>query len=234
MIAAKNFTETLCHGPIRDDSYKLSLTTIIFGTIASVMVILRIAYKLSNAAGFDKLKSLSADDWLMCIVVLVGIATNVFQIKGTVANGMGKDIWTLTPPMITQFSRFFFFAEISYFFELTMIKMSITIFYLRLFTAPIVRKLLWTTMVFTGVVGAVSLSLGIVQCNPLASMDSTWNRSPHHESCIDNNTLAWANAGVSIGLDLWMIAIPLSQIRKLQLDWKRKVGAAMMFSVGIL
>ena len=198
------------------------------------MVILRIGYKLVSAAGFDKLKSLSADDWLMCIVVIVGIATNVFQIEGTIANGMGKDIWTLTPRMITQFSRFFFFAEISYFFELTMIKMSITIFYLRLFTAPIVRRLLWATLVFTGLVGAASIALGIVQCNPLASLDSKWNRTQHHESCIDNNTLAWANAGVTIGLDLWLIAVPLSQIRKLQLDWKRKVGAAMMFSVGIL
>ncbi len=210
------------------------MTTIIFGTIASLMVILRIGYKLVSAAGFDKLKSLSADDWLMCIVVIVGIATNVFQIEGTIANGMGKDIWTLTPRMITQFSRFFFFAEISYFFELTMIKMSITIFYLRLFTAPIVRRLLWATLVFTGLVGAASIALGIVQCNPLASLDSKWNRTQHHESCIDNNTLAWANAGVTIGLDLWLIAVPLSQIRKLQLDWKRKVGAAMMFSVGIL
>ena len=39
---------------------------------------------------------------------------------------------------------------------------------------------------------------------------------------------------VSVVIDVWMIAIPLSQIRKLELHWKKKVGAAIMFLTGTL
>jgi hypothetical protein len=46
--------------------------------------------------------------------------------------------------------------------------------------------------------------------------------------------LVWANAASSIVLDLWMLVLPLSQLRVLQLHWKKKVGVALMFSVGVL
>jgi hypothetical protein len=33
---------------------------------------------------------------------------------------------------------------------------------------------------------------------------------------------------------VWMIGIPLSQIKKLELHWKKKIGAAIMFLTGTL
>lgn len=39
-------------------------------------------------------------------------------------------------------------------------------------------------------------------------------------------------AAVSIGLDLWMLAIPLSQLPGLKLHWKKKVSVGLMFFVG--
>jgi hypothetical protein len=46
--------------------------------------------------------------------------------------------------------------------------------------------------------------------------------------------LGWANAATSIALDIWMIGLPMSQVLKLNLHWKKKVGVGMMFSVGTL
>ncbi|POS76901.1 CFEM domain-containing protein [Diaporthe helianthi] len=39
-------------------------------------------------------------------------------------------------------------------------------------------------------------------------------------------------SAISIVEDFWMLGIPLSQLRSLQLHWKKKVGVAIMFSTG--
>lgn len=39
---------------------------------------------------------------------------------------------------------------------------------------------------------------------------------------------------MSIALDVWMLAIPLWQLRGLKLHWKKKIGVAAMFIVGTL
>lgn len=46
--------------------------------------------------------------------------------------------------------------------------------------------------------------------------------------------MAFANAGISIALDAWMLALALSQIIPINLHWKKKVGVALMFGVGTL
>jgi hypothetical protein len=51
---------------------------------------------------------------------------------------------------------------------------------------------------------------------------------------LNSNAIGWANAAISIALDLWMIAIPMWQIRNLNLHWKKKVGVAVMLLVGTL
>jgi hypothetical protein len=56
----------------------------------------------------------------------------------------------------------------------------------------------------------------------------------HEGSCLNINAIAWANAIISILLDVWMLAIPLWQLKGLQLDWKKKLGVGMMFSVAAL
>ena len=48
------------------------------------------------------------------------------------------------------------------------------------------------------------------------------------------NVQAWANAGISIALDIWIIGLPLQQIVGLSWDWKKKTQVMVMFSIGLL
>ncbi|GKU15511.1 unnamed protein product, partial [Fusarium langsethiae] len=41
-------------------------------------------------------------------------------------------------------------------------------------------------------------------------------------------------ASINIALDIWILAIPLSQLKKMNLDWRKKIGVGIMFSVGII
>lgn len=51
---------------------------------------------------------------------------------------------------------------------------------------------------------------------------------------MDINALGWANAGISIALDIWMLALPMTQLVNLNLHWKKKLSVAAMFGVGAL
>jgi hypothetical protein len=120
-----------------------------------------------------------------------------------------------------------------YFTQLPMVKISICFFYLRIFPGDTVRYLIYGTIVFNALMGLSFDLVALLQCHPI---DYQWKRwdGEHKGTCINNNALAFANAGISIVLDLWMLSIPMSQLVYLKLHWKKKIGVAMMFGVGFL
>jgi rhodopsin domain-containing protein len=73
----------------------------------------------------------------------------------------------------------------------------------------------------------------IFQCTPVHYYWDGWDEG-HEGKCLSLNGLVWANAAVSISLDFWMLALPLSQIRHMSLRWRKKVEVSLMFAVGML
>lgn len=51
---------------------------------------------------------------------------------------------------------------------------------------------------------------------------------------MNSTAIGWANASISVAVDVWMLAVPLWYLRKLKLHWKKKIGVAAMFIVGTL
>lgn len=113
------------------------------------------------------------------------------------------------------------------------IKLCVLFFYLRIFPGTIILRLIWAT------IGATMLSLvlfgvlALTQCQPISHYWQGWD-GLHEGHCLGINALAWAVAGVSIILDCWMLALPLSQLIYLQLHWLKKLGVVLMFGVGTL
>lgn len=123
--------------------------------------------------------------------------------------------------------------EVLYFTEVFAVKLSILAFYLRIFPHATMRKLLWGTISLSTVLIIVFDLVTIFQCKPISHKWAGWN-GDQPGRCLSINAVTWAIAAASIVLDFWMLALPLSQLKKLQLHWKKKVGVAMMFSVGML
>jgi hypothetical protein len=123
--------------------------------------------------------------------------------------------------------------EILYFLQVPMLKLTLLAFYLRIFPGVEIRRLLWGTGALCIMYCVAFVFAAIFQCTPV---DYYWNQwwGRHEGRCVDINALGWSNAAVSIALDFWMLAIPLSQLRHLSLHWKKKVGVALMFCVGTL
>ncbi|KAB5571753.1 putative integral membrane protein [Coniochaeta sp. 2T2.1] len=224
-LFTKNTTSTACHVPIRDKSrLGINITTIL-GIITGVFVIMRLAFKALV------MQSWAADDWLILLTTTAGAPSTWIGVHGVGANGLGRDVWTLTAPTITAFAKWFYIMAVLYFMHLTLLKMSILFFYLRIFPTPVTRRLLWATVAFNAVLGIIFVFMAIFQCTPISYTWQEWD-GEHQGKCINVNSLAWAHAAISVALDLWMLGIPLSQLPGLNLHWKKKIGVALMFCVG--
>lgn len=130
-------------------------------------------------------------------------------------------------------AQFMYINEMLYFTQVLIIKLSILAFYLRLFQGRILRYFIWATIAITIALIVIFNFLTAFQCQPIAYYWKGWDKETEGH-CLSLNALGWANAASSIILDAWMLAIPLSQLKNLQLHWKKKIGAGLMFSVGVL
>lgn len=71
---------------------------------------------------------------------------------------------------------------------------------------------------------------GILQCDPIAYV---WDKSLDGH-CINYNALSWGNAGINIFQDVFIILLPIQELRQLKLDFKQRIQMYLMFGVGLL
>lgn len=224
---AKNLTATTCNEPIRDRSREYVAISNAFGIISALFVAQRFGYKIWAKLPFGP------DDFLTLTAIVSGIPSTVFNAHGVAPNGMGRDAWTLTYDNITSFGRYFYILEVIYFAEVALLKLALLFFYVRIFPSAGVRHLLWGTIIFVSMFGVAFVFAAIFQCTPISYYWVKWD-GEHQGKCLDINAIGWSNAAISIAVDGWMLAIPLWQLKGLKMDWRKKIGVAMMFCVGTL
>jgi len=120
-----------------------------------------------------------------------------------------------------------------YIFILAVIKTSILFFYLRIFPDRIFRRFLWGTQVFNMLLGAAFLVAGLFQCTPMSYFWDGWD-GEHLGYCFNFNAMGWAHAAVNIALDVWMLALPATQIYDMNIPGHKKVQILLMFGFGVL
>jgi hypothetical protein len=226
-IVATNYTQTACGAPIRSKTEQYRVISNVLGCISAAAVALRMFSVYTTHGKFG------LDDYAIAITLVSGIPSTILTIHGLTSNGLGRDIWTVTPTQITNFIRVFYGMEILYFAQLALLKLSLLFFYLRIFPGKGFRKLVWGSITFDVTYGLLFVFIGLFQCKPISYYWKSWD-GEHQGKCLNVNSLGWANAGISIILDGWMLALPMSQIIHLKMHWKKKVGVAMMFIVGTL
>ncbi|KAL2260444.1 hypothetical protein VTK26DRAFT_5541 [Humicola hyalothermophila] len=221
----KNITSSSCGAPVRDRGPAYITANIVLAVISCGMATVRILFK------YFVTRSMSPDDYAVCLLVLFAVPSVLVTHYGTVPNGVGRDIWTLTPDNITKFQFYFYLMAIFYFVEVMLVKLCLLLFYLRIFPSRGVRRLLWGTLVFDVLFGVCYLFLAIFQCTPISHYWEGWHGEVEGK-CLDKGAIAWSNAAISIALDFGMLAVPLAQLKSLKLHWKKKIGVALMFCVG--
>ena len=120
-----------------------------------------------------------------------------------------------------------------YFGIVSMTKISIHCFYLRVFPSAAFRRITQLIMAICLCWAVASILTTIFQCSPIDAAWEGWD-SEYGGRCVNINAAAWASTAINLVLDLVTIALPLPQLLRLSLSTKKKIGLCMMFSVGIL
>lgn len=163
------------------------------------------------------------------ILVVGFLATSIIGQR----DGLGRDVWVSTPEQITGFMKIVFVFEVLYSTSLALIKMSICFLYLRLFPNKDFHRVVRITQVINVLILVGFLLTDLTQCKPMSYFWTHWD-GQHKGWCINSNAMIWAQAAVNIGLDIWLLALPASQLWILNVPDRKRLGVHVMFGLGIL
>ncbi len=136
---------------------------------------------------------------------------------------------------LTESQQMFYAQMILYTTTRFFVRASIILFYLRVFPPRSDNKLgrvVQFTMLFNIVYNISFLFAVIFQCFPISVFWTQWE-GVHEGHCGNFSILAWVAAATGIAFDLWLLALPFSQLLALNLHWKKKVMGGLMFFVGV-
>lgn len=129
--------------------------------------------------------------------------------------------------------QLFFWDELLYLGALPVTKISILLFYLKIFPNREIRIACWVL---------ISLNIGyfiafelvsIFQCSPIEGAWRAWDKE-FPAKCNNINMQGWMAAVFNIVLDLGTLVLPLRELIRLNLSVRKKVQIMAMFSVGFL
>ncbi|KAL5392312.1 hypothetical protein DPSP01_000826 [Paraphaeosphaeria sporulosa] len=224
-LTAKRFLQELLRAPFRDKTQVGTHTCLIMGVIAVLVYLLRVVARLPMLGG-----QWGLDDWAMTASMLFIIPLTIcaFLLNEL---GLGKDMWYVPFDNITKILEIFYFTELLYLTAIALTKISILLFYLRIFPHKGLRRAIYVTIVLCVlyIIGFVTATA--LQCIPVKQAWLRWD-GEHHGKCTNLNAIAWLSAGVNIVLDLFVIILPMGEIKKLSMSRRRRFGVMLMFLVG--
>ncbi|KAM0346341.1 hypothetical protein ACHAPU_005772 [Fusarium lateritium] len=151
----------------------------------------------------------------------------------------GADDWVMllavfhSPQQADNGIQLFYWDSLLYLGVLPVTKISILIFYLKVFPG---RKIRMTCWIFIGLNVAYFIAFELVsifQCTPIEGAWRAWDKE-FPARCNDINMQGWMAAILNIFLDVGTLVIPLKELYRLSLSTKKKIQLMLMFSIGIL
>jgi hypothetical protein len=197
--------------------------------VSLIMVILRIIARrpgVTDAYGWD--------DTIIIIAFLFAFPLAVLQVE-LGRHGLGKDIWTVSFPNITEVLKLFYLAEVFYLAATILTKISILFFYLRVFTSLNFRRIVWVVIATCALFFVSFIFPLIFQCSPVSYAWTRWD-GEHEGTCINIAAGVFAHAAMNMALDLIVLILPLPLLYKLQLTYSvmGKIRIFIMFSFGLV
>ncbi|KAI0531864.1 hypothetical protein GGR58DRAFT_492099 [Xylaria digitata] len=171
---------------------------------------------------------LGADDWVIITAWTTDLALGTiigFQTR----YGLGKHVADLPPDIDFITSNILFYAhQPIYYISVSLTKVSIIVFYFRIFPQESYRAFLWVMLVIVVLTGAATSIAGVFQCNPIAR---AWN-AEIPGTCFDQPALFFANSGINIVEDLILYVLPIRILWNMNLPLKQRIALIGIFVIG--
>ncbi|KAI1748258.1 hypothetical protein F4782DRAFT_551184 [Xylaria castorea] len=224
-LFTKNQTAVQCSVHPHTDK-RLEPITITFFILTSIVVLLRVAARVVS-----KVKFWYDDYFNIAAFVTVSIYT-LININLS-RRGFGLDIWAVPHENISRILNSFLIGSCLYFVSRALVRISILLFYLRVFRTPRAKGVITWTLAFVVLFSFILLFPIVFQCSPVDYVWLQWDGA-HEGHCIDFRAFVWTATIIGIVLDFWVVLIASSLVSRLQLPLKKKIMVSSMFTVGLL
>lgn len=145
--------------------------------------------------------------------------------------GFGTHYWNIELDAGTKLLKLFYAVQQLYIMIQVFAKISILLFFSRIFPAKWFQLTVRYFIMFLLLHGLIFLLVIIFQCTPVSSV---WDRSNPNRTCLNVTAIGYAGAVFSIVEDLVILVLPIPELVKLQLNIRKKIALGFMFSLGSL
>ncbi|KAF5629798.1 uncharacterized protein FTJAE_8443 [Fusarium tjaetaba] len=222
----KNRTSLACEWPITDRRQEIRISCLTIGILAMVFFTMRAISKIIGFVPYGH------DDSLILAALPLIIAFNIFCQILTL-KGLGLHIWFVEEDNIRTFLILIFASELSYATALALVKLSILAFFLRIFPDQKFRTIVRWTMIFVLIMCPLYLVLILVQRRPLDVLWNGWRDKNPRGVVLSANLIGITHGAWNVALDIWMMILPMTQLMKIGIKLKKKIGVIAMFGVGL-
>lgn len=142
---------------------------------------------------------------------------------------------TLCPgPDTNRTVQLFFIDELFYTLTLSLLRVSLLFFLMRVFPTPKFTIICWITMACVVTSGLIVIFMTAFQCIPVHfNWDGWTGEYVGAYRCLNVNALSYAAAASGILQDLVILILPLPVIARLNMALRKRLMTALMFSLGI-
>ncbi|KAL4886767.1 hypothetical protein BJY04DRAFT_213521 [Aspergillus karnatakaensis] len=179
------------------------------------------------------LQRFGLDDWLV-ILALIGV--NGFSALAYTCSyyGLGADTEDVSADDLATWFKIYFGAECTYLAVGAAVKISLTVFIMRLFPTQFVRISGIAIMIFIGAF-TISMTLALtLKCKPVRA---SWDKSILDARCWDSGTnfaVLMTQGVIMFVLDVVILALPIRPIWKLQMPVKKRLMILGLFALGFI
>ncbi|KAH7317763.1 phosphatidylserine decarboxylase [Rhexocercosporidium sp. MPI-PUGE-AT-0058] len=178
------------------------------------------------------LKTMGTDDWLILAATLCGAGVFACFI-GETHNGKGMHTASIRPDELIRMFHWNFFHSIIVTVGISLVKLSVGFFLLRLATGKAHKIFLYCILVFLVAFTLTSAGTILFSCIPIRA---SWDRmSEPGAKCFSFNTftnIGLFNSIVNILTDVLFASLPIPIVWKLQVNMRTKISLICILSLG--
>ncbi|KAK1995773.1 integral membrane protein [Colletotrichum falcatum] len=213
-LVMSKLTQELCRSfPQESRKSEIKLVATVFASITFPIVGLRL---LSRWIATNRLEF---DDWITIVTSLI-VGATLGCVISTANLGFGNHFWDIDPNNAEPIAKLYYSIQMLYIVILILVKSAIVAFFARIFPARRFRIAVYVVFAVLVCHGLLFVLLTMFECTPVAAV---WDRRLDRK-CIDINAVTLASAIVSIIEDFVILAMPIPELRKLQLTRKKKTA----------
>lgn len=105
---------------------------------------------------------------------------------------------------------------------------------MRIFPSHRFQRVAWCTILLVSLNTMLFVLLNIFQCTPIDLAWKSWNEQQYEGRCLYLQVMGCSQAAINMLLDLFILAMPMPTLYKLNTTWIKKLQVLIMFSVGLI